>query len=56
MNIYSVTYGDEQAYVVQEKGAKGPARIEVWYFERPSKTFEILLSDRKKIQKLMGSK
>lgn len=56
MNVYQVTYRDEQAYVVQEKPNRGPTRIEVWYFKNPSKTFEVLLSDRKKINKLLKLK
>ena len=56
MEIYQVTYGEEQAYIVKEPSNRGPARVQVWYFKNPSKTFEVLLSDRKKINKLLKLK
>ena len=56
MTVYCVTYGEEQALVFVEKPKRGPTKIHTEWLGRPSKTFEVRLSPRKKIEKLLKLK
>ena len=56
MEVYSVKYGEEEAFVCVEKPRRGPTKISTHWLQRPSKEFEVLLSPRKKIEKLLKLK